>query len=135
MDQHLTANRDAFRRIKATADGDEDRPVLMLNMNRYTDAAGFPDGAAYTSYVQWLDHAVGDAGGRVLWRSVVDELVIGCDHDDYHEILAVWYPSHEAFVELRHADGADKMFEGRSVCVEHASILALPADQDPMRPA
>ncbi len=128
------ASPDAFRRIRAVATGDDDRPVLMLNLNRYKPEAGFPDGDAYTTYMRWLDHAVEDSGGLVLWRSPVDELVIGCDHDDYDEALAVWYPSHAAFVDLRNADGADKMFDGRSVCVAHATILAMPADQDPLRP-
>lgn len=135
MEHHVTAIPDAFRRVRAVAGGGDDRPVLMLNLNRYTEEAGFPDGEAYVDYMRWLEHAVIDSGGRVLWRSTVDDVIIGCDHDAYDEILAVWYSSHSAFVELRNADGAEKMFEGRSICVDHATILALPADQDPMRPA
>jgi hypothetical protein len=64
----------------------------------------------------------------------VTDAVIGCDHDDYDEILAVWYPSHAAFLALPNAEGAELMFESRKHCVANATILALPADRDPLRP-
>ena len=128
------ASRGAIDRARAIAAGDDDAPVLMLNINRYTDASGYPDGATYADYMTWLDHAVGAGGGKVLWRTPVSDTVIGCDHDAYDEILAVWYPSHAAFLDLRNADGADRMFEGRKACVAHATILSLPADRAPLRP-
>lgn len=132
---HVMANREGYRRVRSIAGSSADRPVLMLNLNRYTAAAGFPDGEAYRTYMRDLDHAVGAAGGRVLWRSPTLGVVVGCGHDAYDEILAVWYPSHAAFVALGEADGADAMFAGRRTCVEHATILSLPADRDPLRPA
>lgn len=129
------ANPEAFARVKAIAESDDDQPVVMLNLNRYTDEAGFPHGPAYVDYLHWLDHAVQAGGGRVLWRTPVSDQVIGCGHDDVDEILAVWYPSHASFVALRHADGADQMFAGRATCVESSIILSLPADRDPLRPS
>ncbi len=131
---HTRARTEAFGRVRDLAEGDADRPVLMLNLNTYTAEAGFPDGPAYVEYMRWLHHAVEDGGGRVLWRTSVDDLVIGCDHDAYDEILAVWYPSHAAFVALPEADGADRMFEGRTACVANATILSLPGDRDPFQP-
>lgn len=133
MDRHVSATREAIGRVRDVAGGD-DRPVLMLNLNRYTEGAGFPDGDAYRTYMDRLHHAVGAGGGAVLWRTPVDDAVIGCEHDDYDEVLAVWYPSHEAFLALPRADGADLMFESRAECVEHATILALPGDRSPLRP-
>ena len=114
------------------SDGDE--PVLMLNLNRYTEAAEFPDGEEYRRYMARLEHSVSAGGGAVLWRSTVIDTVIGCGHDDYDEILAVWYPSHAAFLELPNADGAALMFESRKRCVANATILALPADREPLTP-
>ncbi len=134
MDQHVKASRAAFERVKATAAGQRDEPVLMLNLNQYSEQAGFPEGDPYRTYMRWLDHAVGQTGGSVLWRTAVTDVVIGCDHDSYDEILAVWYPSHAAFVALPQADGADQMFKGRELCVAHATILSLPGDQEPHRP-
>jgi hypothetical protein len=128
------ASEAAMDRVREIAAGEDDGPVLMLNINRYTTEAGYPDGPAYTEYMRWLGHAVGADGGRVLWRTPVRDRVLGCEHDDYDEILAVWYPSHAAFVDLPNADGADRMFEGRRTCVAHATVLVLPGDQDPLQP-
>lgn len=120
-------------RVTQEADGD-DAPVLMLNLNRYTEAADFPNGTDYQLYMTRLDHSVQAGGGSVLWRTSVVDAVIGCDHDDYDEILAVWYPSHSAFLQLPNADGAELMFESRKRCVANATILALPADRYPLMP-
>lgn len=128
-----SADRQAFDELKKIAAGD-DPPVLMLNENRYTAEAGFPDGEPYASYMAWLEHAVADTGGQVLWRSPVRTQVVGCEHERYDEILAVWYPSHSAFLNLRSADGAEQMFEGRAACVEHAMVIALPGDRAPHKP-
>lgn len=134
-DTHVKADPDAFDRIRAIAGSEADRPVLMLNLNRYSSAAGFPDGEKYGDYMAALDRAVGAAGGSVLWRSPVIDTVIGCGHDAYDEVLAVWYPSHAAFVDLPSADGADAMFAGRRTCVENAAILSFPGDRAPFSPS
>ncbi|MGH1492349.1 MAG: hypothetical protein ACRBK7_23670 [Acidimicrobiales bacterium] len=134
METHVSATRESFARAKAIAGSADERPVLMLNLNRYTVAASFPDGEAYTTYMERLNHSVVAGGGRVLWDVAVDDVVIGCDHDTYDEILAVWYPSYQAFVDLPKADGADLMFASRKECVAHATILSLPGDRFPLQP-
>lgn len=134
MVEHVSASREAMGRVRDIASG-PDRPVLMLNVNRYRPDAGFPDGDAYRTYMDRLHHAVGAGGGEVLWRTPVEGQVIGCEHDVYDEILAVWYPSHAAFLALPRAEGAELMFESRAACVEHATILALPGDRFPLQPA
>lgn len=134
VDDHVRANRQSMERAEQRA-ADGDAPVLMLNLNRYTEAAGFPDADEYRLYMSRLDHSVTAGGGSVLWRTPVVDAVIGCDHDDYDEILAVWYPSHTAFLQLPEADGASLMFESRKRCVANATILALPADRPPLMPS
>ena len=133
MEHHVMSNREVIGRIRDVAAGD-DRPVLMLNLNQYTDAAAFPDGTAYRDYMAALHHAVQAGGGRVLWQAPSEGQVIGCDHDAYDEVLAVWYPSHRAFLDLHKADGADEMFAGREICVANASIVALPAEGPGLSP-
>ncbi|MDG2114627.1 MAG: hypothetical protein P8N02_18710, partial [Actinomycetota bacterium] len=89
MEQHTMSNRVAIERVRATASAG-DRPVVMLNLNQYTDAAGFPDGDAYLDYMRCLHHSVEAGGGKVLWQSASEGQVIGCEHDAYDEVLAVW---------------------------------------------
>ncbi len=128
---HRMGTPEVIERIKAIAGRSGDGPVMMLNINRYTDAAAFPEGAAYSRYMTHLGAAVGQVGGAVLWRTSVSAQVIGCEHENYDELLAVWYPSRTAFLELAAAADAPAMFDGRKLCVEHATILELPADSAP----
>ncbi len=41
---HLQRNSEEFQIIKDIASGDDDGPVLMINMNGYYKEAGYPDG-------------------------------------------------------------------------------------------
>lgn len=132
---HRMSSPEVIDRLKARAGSQDDGPVMMLNINRYKAAVSFPDGEVYQSYMRDLAEAVGHVGGAVLWQSPVNDQVIGCDHENYDELLAVWYPSAEAFLQLPTADGAAAMFEGRKQCVAHATILELPGDRYPLAPA
>lgn len=125
---------DAIDRIKDKAGSVDDGPVTMLNINRYHSDVSFPTGEHYVAYLADLEDTVGSVGGDVLWRTPVHGQVIGCDHENYDEILAVWYPSFQAFLALSDAPGAGRMFEGRKRCVAHATILELPGDRSPLSP-
>lgn len=120
--------------IRAIADGDEDRPLLMLNINRYTAESEYPDGEHYKTYIEVMQQTVSRVGGKVLWRTQVHGQPIGCDHDRADEILAIWYPSHQAFRSLRLAKGAGEMFERRQQCVANAVLHRCPGDQFPLQP-
>ncbi len=131
---HTQASRDELEAIRAVAEGERDAPVLMLNLNRYTPEAGYPDGGNYRAYMAVLETTVQRTGGRVLWRTPVQGQPIGCDHDRIDEILAVWYPSHAAFLALVSLDGAEALWARRKQCVANAVIHRCPADRHPLRP-
>tara|TARA_B100001250_G_scaffold414369_1_gene452273 strand:- start:6451 stop:6753 length:303 start_codon:yes stop_codon:yes gene_type:complete len=97
----------------------------MLNINRYRSEIDFPGGENYTSYMEAINRSVGAVGGAVLWRAPVQGSVVG-NLEGFHEVLAVWYPSHKAFLDLPNAEGAKEMFRYRRTCVEEAHILELP---------
>ena len=118
--------------IKAIAVGDHDAPVLMLNLNRYTIAAAYPDGEAYQTYVATIEEAVGRVGGKLLWRTPVSGQPVGCEHDGVDEILAVWYPSHNAFLSLRTQN--EELFRLRGLCVANSVIHRCPGDRFPLQP-
>ena len=80
-----------------------------------------------------IEHSVGAIGVSVLWRVPVHGCVVG-DLEEFDEVMAVWYPSHQAFLDLPDADRAREMFRYRRVCVEKAHIVEL-SDQSPsLRP-
>ena len=114
-----------MERLKKMAAAFEESPLVMLNINRYRPEVDFPGGENYAAYMEAINHSVGEVGGSVLWRAPVQGSVVG-NLEGFHEVLAVWYPSHKAFLELPDADGAKEMFRYRRTCVEEAHILELP---------
>ena len=118
--------------IKVIASSERDAPVLMLNLNRYTDAADYPHGEEYRTYVATIEDSVGRVGGKLLWRTPVLGQPVGCEHDRVDEILAVWYPSHAAFLNLR--NGNEDLFRRRELCVANSVIHRCPGDRVPLQP-
>jgi len=119
--------------IRAIADGGSDKPVLMLNLNRYANDAGYPDGPLYRSYMSVLRDLLPRVGAKILWRTPVYGQPVGDQKLD--EILAAWYPTHRAFLELPNAPGAEENYRLRGLCVEYAVIHRCPGDQYPLSPA
>ncbi len=112
-------------RLQELAEGSEDKPLVMLNINKYRPEVNFPVGETYNSYMDAITRSVEAIGGSVLWRVEVQGSVVG-SFDGFHEVLAVWYPNHQAFLDLPNAEGAKEMFRYRRICVEEAHILELP---------
>lgn len=125
MGRDNTSTKQQMARLKRLAEASEDKSLVMLNINRYRPEVNFPVGQTYISYMEAIAHSVEAIGGSVLWRAEVQGSVVG-NLEGFHELLAVWYPSHKAFLELPNADGAKEMFRYRKTCVEEAHILELP---------
>jgi|TARA_B100000315_G_scaffold7315_1_gene7310 hypothetical protein len=120
--------------IRAIAESGHDVPILMLNLNRYTSAAAYPNGEEYQTYVAVMIATIDRVGGRVLWRTPVHGQPIGCEHDRVDEILAVWYPSHAAFLDLHALEGAEDLWRRRARCVANAVIHRCPGDGYSLQP-
>ena len=127
----IRGNEGELEAIRAIAEGGSDSPVLMLNLNRYSREAEFPDGENYRAYMSALDVLVPQVGARILWRTPVFGQPIGEQPID--EILAAWYPTHRAFLELPNAPGGDENFRLRRICVEYAVIHRCTGDLDVYR--
>ena len=106
--------------IREIAQSRNDCPVLMLNLNKYKEEAGFPGGRVYKDYMNVLSDLLPCVGGRILWRSVSLGRVVG--EQDVDEVLAVWYPSHQAFLDLPTQPGGEENFRLRKTCVKSAVI-------------
>jgi uncharacterized protein (DUF1330 family) len=106
-----------FKRIAAS---DNDTSVLMLNLNRYTADASHPDGDLYKEYMAVLSALLEEVGGKVLWRTQVHGCVVG--EQEIHEALGIWYPAHQAFLDLMTAPSSKKNMELRSLAVEYADL-------------
>jgi uncharacterized protein (DUF1330 family) len=102
--------------IAALQGADADEPVVMLNLNRYRDRE------AYARYGVVALEALERVGGRILWQAEAHATVIGDDSDRYDEVIAVWYPSVAAFMELA---TDPKVLEARKIRVEALERAAL----------
>lgn len=110
--------------MRGIAESTNDGPVLMLNLSRYTPAAGFPNGDLYQRYICGLETFLRTAGAQILWRLPVLGQAVG--DQKINEVLAAWYPTHRAFLHLPTMSGAEENYRLRGLCVEHAVIHRCP---------
>ena len=139
MQGHVTPTDERLARTAAI--GVEDpSPVVMLNLNRYRDRAAYPDGTAdadvsgreaYLRYGIVAFAAIKSVGGAILWATDAAETVIGCDHDDYDEVVAVWYPSRAAFLGLAAYPGYLEAHGHRDAAIENATLMATRGEATP----
>lgn len=130
----LKRNESEIAAIRQIAEGGQDRPVLMLNMNRYTQAAAYPDGEPYRRYIAGLEALVESLGGKILWRLPVFGQPVG-PQERIDEILAIWYPTHQAYLDVPGAPGGEENYRLRRLCVETAQIQRCAGEPLPAFPA
>lgn len=129
---HLQRNDDDFAIVRKISESANDRPVLMLNMNRYKADSGYPNSGNYKEYMDGLGTFLEGAGAKILWRMPVFGQAVG--EQNVHELIACWYPQHKNFLNLYQAPGAEENFRRKSVCVEYAVIHRCPGDRAPFSP-
>jgi uncharacterized protein (DUF1330 family) len=137
MTDHVNPTTAALAALAATGD---DTPVVMLNLNRYRDRAEYPPGTAdadvsgaeaYLRYGAVAIQAIDATGGRILWSTDAAEVLIGCDHERYDEVVAVWYPSRAAFLGLTaHAGYVDALVH-RDAALEQATVIVTRGAPEP----
>ena len=97
MDTVIESQREEMM-LKA-ASGDES-PVLMINQNRYIGEV-FPDGALYKRWRAVNKKMIDGVGGKILWALPVHGQILVNGHlEPLDEILAYWYPSSQAFLDM-----------------------------------
>ena len=121
---------DDFAKIEEIANSDNDRPVLMVNLNKYFEGE-YPNGTIYKDYIMALDVLLEQhLESKVLWRMPVYGTPLGAQSLD--EISGIWYPSHKAFLALRNQGKAsEENFRLRNLAVENAVVHRCPEDVIP----
>jgi uncharacterized protein (DUF1330 family) len=139
MVDHVTPT-DARLAVTAALAAADPTPVVMLNLNRYRDRAQYPPGTpdadvsgreAYLRYGAVAFAAIQHVGGAILWATDAAETVIGCDHDVYDEVVAVWYPSRSAFLRLAEYPGYMDAHAHRDAGIEQACLIATRGEAEP----
>ncbi len=114
------ANTDEIEAFRKIARSDADGPVFMLNLNKYSADAEFPDGHLYKDYMIALDTLLSQVGGKILWRTEVLGQVVGAQ--DIDEAIGIWYPTHQAFLDLMTAPASSENMRLRALAVAHADL-------------
>jgi uncharacterized protein (DUF1330 family) len=112
--------------MQAIAEGSEDGPLVMLNLNRYRDPA------AYARYGEVAQRVLERVGGRVLWHAAVGGTVIGQGEERFDDVIAVWYPSAAAFLQLASDPETLGARDDRLAGLERAAILRCDAEAEPV---
>ena len=138
-DAHHPEPTDA--QLAAIAAHRPDGPIVCLNLNRYRARAAYPAGTpdadvsgqeAYLRYGMVAVQAIASVGGRILWATTSSMLAIGCEHDRFDEVVAVWYPSRAAFLAIESFPGYRHAFEvHRRAAIDHATLLVCEAGAEP----
>ena len=125
--------------LQAIAGSDADGPLVMLNLNTYRDRAAYegdpPGGAspdvsgreAYERYGQTALEMLKRVGGEILWHANATLTVIGGETDGCDEVIAVRYPSAQAFLELALAPEILAALPHRDAGLERAALIRCDA--------
>jgi hypothetical protein len=135
----IEPDSDQIRELSAVAGGPDDGPVVMLNLNRYRERAAYesaPPGGedpdvggreAYARYGIVAMATLARLGAKILWHADAGQTVVGDETDVYDEVVAVWYPSRAAFLELATDAVTVAAMAHRVAGLERAAIIACPS--------
>jgi uncharacterized protein (DUF1330 family) len=112
--------------MQAIAEGPDDGPLVMLNLNRYRD----PE--AYARYGEVAQRVLERLGGRILWHASVKGTVIGEGEERFDDLIAVWYPSARAFLQLVAHPEILEARTDRLEGLERAALLRCDAAVEPV---
>ena len=113
-------NKAEIEIFNSIAQSGNDRAIFMLNLNKYTPAANYPNGGLYAEYMAVLETLLSQVEGKVLWRTSVIGTVVG--NQDIDEALGIWYPSHKSFMNLMSAPASSENMRLRNLAVAHADL-------------
>ena len=107
-DSFVDPSRAQFEAFKALP---RDVPIHMLNLVRFKDQATYPDGhghvgrglsgrEAYAEYGRTSGPIFARVGGSIIWRGVMQAMVIGPDDKQWDASFIARYPTSAAFLEM-----------------------------------
>jgi uncharacterized protein (DUF1330 family) len=107
-DRFVDPSRAHFEAFKALP---RDEPIHMLNLLRFKEVAYYPEGHshadrgltgrdAYTEYGRTSGPIFARVGGSIIWRGMMQGMVIGPDDKQWDTSFIARYPTSAAFLEM-----------------------------------
>ncbi len=109
--------------------------LVMLNLNRYRERAAYaapPPGGepadvtgreAYARYGAVALATLGRLGAEIVWHAPATLTVVGGEDDAWDDVIAVRYPSAQAFLDLALDPEIGVALAHRTAGLERATIL------------
>lgn len=95
--------------MRTFAAANRDQPIAMINLLKYRDVAEYAEGSdfapcsgkeAYLRYGAVAFQKVSSLGGKILLGLSVQQVFIGDTNDDWDDVVIVYYPSRQAFLNM-----------------------------------
>ena len=113
----------------------DDHPVLMINQNLYTAKAKFPNGELYKEWRGINQKMIEYGDGEIIWSIPVQgQILYNGNCQALSEILAYWYPSHQAFLSMKDAPYREENFAIRKEIIEYAIVHRCDGRNPPTLP-
>jgi uncharacterized protein (DUF1330 family) len=113
----IEPTEEMFAELAAIAGGPDDGEFVMLNLNRYRDRERYQVYAAVAAQV------LPEVGGSIDWYTPTMGTVVGAPGERWDEVIAVRYPSVEAFLKLAMDPRIGAVREDRAAGLEAATLV------------
>jgi uncharacterized protein (DUF1330 family) len=135
----VNPSEEQIAELAALAGTAADGPLVMLNLNRYREQAayaaeppggGSPDVSGHEAYRRYGITALkvlARVGGEIVWSTEATMTVVGDDSDRCDEVLAVRYPTAQAFLALATDPELAEALPHRDAGLERAAIIRCDA--------
>ena len=114
----------------------DEGPIVMINLLRYRERAGYPDGfgaepcsgrEAYLRYGAQAAPLIESVGGRMVWMGSVQATLIAPDGEQWDDAVLVEYPSRKSFVEMISQPEYRAAAPHRTAALEDSRLIATTA--------
>ncbi len=128
---YVEPNPERFRAFLGA--GEDNSPVVMINLLRYRERASYPEGfdaepcsgrEAYQRYAAVAAQRVASVGGRMLWLGRVHIAVIAPESEHWDDAALVEYPSRKAFLEMVSQPEYQAAASHRTAALEDSRLIA-----------
>jgi uncharacterized protein (DUF1330 family) len=113
--------------------GEDDTPVVMINLLRYREQASYPEGfdaepcsgrEAYQRYGAVATQRIASVGGRLVWLGSAQHTLIGPEAERWDDAVLVEYPSRKAFLSMVSQPEYQAAVPHRSAALEDSRLIA-----------
>jgi uncharacterized protein (DUF1330 family) len=129
MTNHIDPTKEDFALFK---DLPRDEPIHMLNLVKLRERAAYPDGRqatgaeAYAAYGRDSAPVFQRVGGRIVWASAFELMLIGPEAgENWDRVFVAEYPSVGAFVEMLRDPAYREAVKHRQAAVADSRLIRL----------